>query len=552
MVLLVHMWNRIKRIIIIAILPLFAWFVAAQQQPSAFVIQIEPSSFDVNVPVDMTIKAVNSNGDLIKDYEGDVFIDVESSVGTLSTNDYVVPSENLYTFVPQDQWLKTFSKWLIIKKSGTFTVIASDISDDSIKGEKTVLVGSSKDSISTKKVIINTPIKDSVEKTEVLEVVWWSSDLPNSPLELYLNNQLVYQWITSSIWWFTAYVTGLVKWSNDLQAKILDINNIILGESDIISFVYSPFTDGTFNSIQVLPGNTIKAGTKVTFRISTSDTVTSATIKLSNWRSAPMDLISAGVFSKEILIDTEGKIDVSLDLLVAWQKQEYTNISKLIVEKGTKIGKVRIFWDSVYKNKLTLTWEVEGTEPAKYNVTFGTQENNLNESAIVTKKEIILEDLTIGQTYYFKIIPLDSNWETLGAASDIVQATVGDTSESLCTVQWITVNDTTIGDRHYLTRNEVQNVEKYIIYRSERETSDITKMQKVAEVNETRFEYPFNKTAKQEKYSYYAVQAICKDGKALVLQDIKKVQTGPVENFLLLIFIAIFFYSGYRLSLLNK
>jgi hypothetical protein len=36
-------------------------------------------------------------------------------------------------------------------------------------------------------------------------------------------------------------------------------------------------------------------------------------------------------------------------------------------------------------------------------------------------------------------------------------------------------------------------------------------MQKIAETNETRFEYPFNKNAKQEKYSYFAVQAICKD-----------------------------------------
>lgn len=543
------MWNIFKRIILIWLFILFGWFAAAQQQPAAFVIQVEPSSFDVNVPVDVTIKAVLSNWDLVKDYEWDVFIDVE---WTLDTTDYVVPSEWLYTFVPQDQWIKTFSKGLIIKKSGTFTVVASDISDDSIKWEKTVLVWSSSSSTSAKKITINTPIKDSIEKTEVLEVIWWASDLPNSPLELYLNNELVYQGMTTSVGWFTAYITGLQKWSNTIQAKILDINNVILWESDSIPFTYTPVTDWTFNSIQVLPGNTIKAGTKVTFRISTSDTVTSATIKLSNGRSAPMDLVSAGVFSKEILIDTEGKIDVSLDLLVAGQKQEYTNVSRLIVEKWTKIGKVRVFWDSVYKNKLTLTWEVEWNEAAKYNVTFGTQEDNLNESATVTKKEIILEDLTIWQTYYFKIIPLDINWEAIWAPSDIIQATVGDTSESLCTVQWIAVSDTTIWDRHYLTRSEVQNVDKYVIYRSERETSDITKMQKVAEVTEARFEYPFNKSAKQEKYAYYAVQAICKDGKALVMQDIRKVQTWPVENILLFAFIAIFLYSGYRLSYINK
>jgi len=543
------MSNLFKRIILAFSFAFFAWFTSAQQLPAAFVIQVEPSSFDLNVPVDVTIKAVNSNWDLVKDYEWDVFIDVEWS---LDTTDYTVPSEWLYTFVPQDQGIKTFSKGLIIKKAGTFTVIASDITDDAIKWEKTIIVWSSSSSVSVKKIIINTPIKDSIEKTEVLEVVWWSSDLPNSPLELYLNDQLAYQWITSEIGWFTAYITGLQKGENTLQAKILDINNVVLWESDIINFTYSSLTDWTFNSIQVIPDNIIKAGTKVTFRVSTSDTVTSATIRLSNGRSAPMDLVSAWVFTKDIMIDTEGKIDVSLDLLVAWQKKEYNNVTKLVVEKWTKIGKVRIFWDSVYKNKLTLTWDVEGAEAAKYDVNFGTQENSLDQSEIVTKKELILEDLTIWQTYFFKIIPLDINWEVIWIASDIVQATIWETSESSCTVQWITVSEMTIWDRYYLTRNAIQNVEKYIIYRSERETSDVTKMQKVAEVTENRFEYPFNKSAKQEKYSYYAVQAICKDGKALVIQDIKKVQTGPVENFLLLLFIAIFLYSGYRLSYIKK
>lgn len=520
----------------------------AQQQPDAFIIQVEPSSFEMNTPVDVTIKAVKANGDLVKDYEWDVFIDVEWS---LDTTDYVVPSEWLYTFVPQDQGIKTFSKWLIIKKKWTFTLSASDISDDSIKWEKTILVWSTI-SDSTKTITISSPIKDSIEKNQVLEILWKSADLPNSPFDIYLNNELAYQGTTSSVGDIIAYVTGMQEGNNSLQAKILDLNNVVLWESALVPFTYKPVADGTFNSIQVIPGNNIKAWSKVTFIVSTSDSVTSATIKLSNWRSAPMDLLSAGSFSKELLIDTEGKIDVSLDLLVAWQKKEYTNVSTLLVEEGTKIGKIRIFWDSVYKNKLSITWEVEGVEAPKYNVSFGTQETNLNESAIVTKKEIILEDLTIWQTYYFRITPLDSNGEALWSPSDIVQSTVGDTSESLCTVQWITVNDSTIGDRHYLIREPVQNVEKYIIYRSDWETSDVSKMQKVAEVTDTRFEYPFNKNATQEKYSFYAVQAICKDGKALVMKDIKKVQTWPMDNFLLFVFISLFLYGGYKLYLFNK
>jgi hypothetical protein len=50
--------------------------VSAQQTPDMFLVEISPSSFDVNTPVDITIKAVKANGDLVKDYQGDVFIDV--------------------------------------------------------------------------------------------------------------------------------------------------------------------------------------------------------------------------------------------------------------------------------------------------------------------------------------------------------------------------------------------------------------------------------------------------------------------------------------------
>lgn len=542
------MQNIYKKLILGLIVVFTINFAVAQQQPATFDVQVEPSSFDTNVWVDITIKALNSNWDIIKDYEWDIFIDVEWSLDIL---DYVVPSQAMYTFVPQDQWVKTFSKWLIIKKAGTFNLIAEVMSDESIKWSKTIIVWSNA-SISTKKIEINSPVKDGIEKTEFLEVIWWNSDLANSPFEIYLNNQQIHNGMTSSVWWFTSYVSWLVQWQNTLSVKILDANGVVLWESDIIPFSYLPISDDAFHSIQVMPWNNIKAGSKVTFKVSTNDTVTSSTIKLSNWRSAPMDLVSAWTFSKEILIDTEGKIDVSLDLLVAWEKKEYKNVSRLIVEKGTKIGKVRVFWDSVYKNKLTLTREVDWTEPSKYNVTFGSEENNLNESAIVTKKEIILEDLTIWKIYFFRIVPLDANWENLGSASDVVQATIWDISESLCTVQWITINETKIWDRYYLTWNEVNNIEKYIIYRSERPTSDVSKMQKVTEVTENRFEYPFNKSAKKDKFAYFAVQAICKDGKALIIQDVKKIQTWPVENFLLFIFIVLFWYSSYRLAFIEK
>jgi hypothetical protein len=44
-------------------------------------------------------------------------------------------------------------------------------------------------------------------------------------------------------------------------------------------------------------------------------------------------------------------------------------------------------------------------------------------------------------------------------------------------------------------------------------------------VTEPRFEYPFNANAKEEKYAYYVVEAICTDGTAVVIDNVKKIQT---------------------------
>ena len=67
-----------RQLFFAAFLLFSVWFAVAQE-PAGFVIEIEPSSFDVNVPVDLTIKAVQSNGDVVKDYEWSVYIGIDGT-----------------------------------------------------------------------------------------------------------------------------------------------------------------------------------------------------------------------------------------------------------------------------------------------------------------------------------------------------------------------------------------------------------------------------------------------------------------------------------------
>jgi len=518
----------------------------AAQQPDAFIVEVEPSSFDVWESVDLTVKAVTANGDIVKDYQWDVFIEVD---GIVDSADYVVPSDGLYTFLPQDQGVKLFSKWLSIKKQWVFNIKISDIINESIEWEKSVVVWTVHNNSDLGNVDILIPVNDGIEKNDVINIMWSAPTLKNSPFEIYFNDIATYQWTTDLNWDFNVYATGVQEWENVLKVKIIDANNEIIGESDSITFIYDPISDGFFNSIQVLPSNKIKQWEIATFNLSTSDSVTSAEIRLSNWRTAPMDKKSDWSFQKQIAIDTSGNVVVSVNLMAGWSKKQYTWVTTLIVQPNISIGKIRMFADTIDKTKLNITWETIWDAP-QYKISYGTGEDSLDQYVNVDTNEILIENLTIGKKYYFKIYPLDSNSQETWTPSDVVEAVIWE--ELACVVKGIIVSDQQIGEKHYLVWSGVVNADKYIIYRSEWETSSTSSMQKVWETTWTMFEYPFNKFSKNNEYAYYVVEALCKDGNYVKIDNARRIQVWPAENIMLFIVISLFIYSIYRLYKYSK
>jgi len=509
--------------------------------PDAFIVEVVPSSFDVNESVDLTIKAVKADGSIVSDYLGDVFIEI---AGIVDTADYTVPSDGVYVFQPGDQWVKLFSKGLAIKRSWTFAITVSDIIQDHIMGQRTVIVGKAADDIVTEWITIMSPIAWWVEKNNIINVMATTPTLPNAPYEIIINTSKVSEGMTTSNGDISAYVSWVREGDNVMQIKILNATNQVIGESQTISFRYEPIKDGVFNNIQTQPSNRVKQGEKITFTVNTSESVTSTQLKLSDGKSIPMDKSRDGVFSKEVFMDTKGNITVDVDLIVLWQTTTYTGVTRVIVEDGVGIGKIRLYSDSIDKSKLNVTREVIG-EISQYRIDYGTERNNLNMSLVVQRNEIIIENLSIGETYYFRITPLDSAGNTMGPSSDITEAKIGE--EASCTVVGIVITTGQIGDKYYLMRSGVQNVEKYIIYRSDFEYSDSSQMQKIGETEDTMFEYPFNPVAKEYKYAYYIVEAVCKDGTNIKIDNVKKVVVWPAENIMLIILISLFAYVTYRL-----
>ena len=57
-------------------------------------------------------------------------------------------------------------------------------------------------------------------------------------------------------------------------------------------------------------------------------------------------------------MDTQGNLQVGVDLIVLGQTKSYTGIATLVVGTGNAIGKIRLYSDSVDKTKLNVTRDI--------------------------------------------------------------------------------------------------------------------------------------------------------------------------------------------------
>lgn len=84
-------------------------------------------SAKVGEALDLGVKVIGKDGEIVKDYVGTVYVTVDNdSKATL-------PYPDGYTFVSGDQGQKTFSKGLAFSKEGTMTVSVTDIDDDKVE-----------------------------------------------------------------------------------------------------------------------------------------------------------------------------------------------------------------------------------------------------------------------------------------------------------------------------------------------------------------------------------------------------------------------------------
>lgn len=540
--------------------------------PDAFQIEVSPSSFAVNQAVDFTIKAIK-NKQVMKNYTGMVFMSVDGiakdSASKLKLTDATISNGGILEMGLADQWVKKYTKGLLITKPGNFTVSVADFTQDTISWSTTVMV-SSDFKAEVRNIQILSPSAWSEENQSTINVMATADTLPNARVQILLNDALAKETTTDANGLINDTISGLKVGTNVLQIKALSVTNEQVGSSEKLVFTYQGQSDNLLKSFTATPNQNLKVWNKVRFELITEDNVSSAKLIFPDNKEYPLDKEKDGLFSKELMLTQTGSLDIASDLSAGpTLSKKYDKILTLEVADNTQIWEVKIQALTTLAGAIQLDWKVIGWSSPAYAIQYGLTKDNLAGTAITKETTATLSGFTYGKDYFFKIQPLNIQNIADGLPSDVLEFTMpiaswtGPNQTALsasglemapdhptaalptCIVKNIKVSTQKIGNKYYLVRNKIENATKYLVYKSD--FADNSDKSFLGETELTRFEYPFDKTSKEDVYAYYTVEALCADGNKAVLTEAQKVKVGPVEDMMLILTLTMLGYLIYRL-----
>ena len=540
--------------------------------PDAFQIEVSPSSFAVNQAVDFTIKAIK-NKQVMKNYTGMVFMSVDGiakdSASKLKLTDATISNGGILEMGLADQWVKKYTKGLLITKPGNFTVSVADFTQDTISWSTTVMV-SSDFKAEVRNIQILSPSAWSEENQSTINVMATADTLPNARVQILLNDALAKETTTDANGLINDTISGLKVGTNVLQIKALSVTNEQVGSSEKLVFTYQGQSGNLLKSFTATPNQNLKVWNKVRFELTTEDNVSSAKLIFPDNKEYPLDKEKDGLFSKELMLTQTGSLDVASELSAGpTLSKKYDKMLTLEVADNTQIWEVKIQALTTLAGAIQLDWKVIGWSCPAYAIQYGLTKDDLGGTAITKETTATLSGFTYGKDYFFKIQPLNIQNIADGLPSDVLEFTMpiaswtGPNQTALsasglemtpdhptaalptCIVKNIKVSTQKIGNKYYLVRNKIENATKYLVYKSD--FADNSDKSFLGETELTRFEYPFDKTSKEDVYAYYTVEALCADGNKAVLTEAQKVKVGPVEDMMLILTLTMLGYLIYRL-----
>jgi len=521
------------------------WFSLAGDI-AGFVVQIDPSTIKVWEPADVTIKAIDENGDTVEDYKWDIIMSLVDKDGNeLDDSDYTLPNDGNYSFTEEDQWEKKFTKWFVVNKVWEYKLVVEDFETEQ-QWEWEVKVVSKDGGDEKWKVTITTPQDGETITSSVVTISWTAPKYRNSKVEVLVDGKKVTDDMVDEDWSYQIDLDSISDGDHTIQVNVLDINDKVVASSKKISIKVSASSD-LLKNVEILPSEQVDQGTKVQVNVKVAPSVSAVTMKVANYGEYPMDRVSTDSFTAQFVANTPWTFDISFVLKWDFGTKNYDNYKKLSVKEKIAIKNVRFTRDNP-KKVIDLKWDFTWQVPA-FKVLYSTEKDKLENdfSALVEENKYTIQNIDEAKTYFVQIIPTDSEWNTIWDASKVLVIEPDMKQAATCTIDNIKVDVAVEWNKHYLVWQAATGAIEYAIYRWDSED----KLVKISTTTWTTYEFPFDKNAKKDKYAYYSVKAVCDDGSEKQIDKVKKVKVWPMDWLVYALIIAMMIY-GIKLSYKNS
>lgn len=199
----------------------FAWTI------DHFQVEFAKSSAWKFESLDIIIKAVDKNNDIVKDYTWNV-------IWISQTDDWVELPEELwsdewYSFQLSDQWIKKFENWVKFSASWEQNISIYDTNDyENITGIWEIKIVEADSKTEAEIEILNPETNTTLPENKV--IVSWATN-KNHQVKIELNNTKNFNTTSNSDWIFEKEIEWLQPWENTLKAYVLDSDEKVIWES---------------------------------------------------------------------------------------------------------------------------------------------------------------------------------------------------------------------------------------------------------------------------------------------------------------------------------
>ncbi|MDD3120674.1 MAG: hypothetical protein PHF46_04665 [Candidatus Gracilibacteria bacterium] len=554
---------------------------------------MDSETASVGENVSLKIEALGSDGEIAKTYKGTIFLFVEEDANSSDDLKTQVPyGDSGYTFKAGDNGSKTFSgkDSFVFKREGDFTIIATDLDNESVSGKikikvgasgkgssskKTASTGSGSNTLSgsTTKVMGDSDLEITApeEGTKIFEGKTTVAGIArkNSKVKAFINLKNVGEAQTDKDGNFSFDISGLSQANNKLEVKLYDGNDKLI-TSKIINLQVDISTP-IFNGLTVKEGDTAVPGATLNVELMANPGLKEVKIMLGEDTQNLVESESEeGKYVGTITAPSEvGEYQIKASLKDEKGKETVKDNAKtIIVERKESLFKnVQVSAGNAMdpngdSKKVLFKFQLNGDtkDVVKFKIKYGSGADNLNKEVLTYEKEKIAIKSGSGSTgsgvtieneeysryipgldpngkYFFKIFAINEDGKELSESDIIEYPTLN--SAGKCSISNISgLKVTKKGDTVEITWDKLAEASSYNIYKKSEDGSLVL----IENIKENR--YKVHISGDKVKYEDFAVKGVCgnNESESKDFSLMAKVQTGPKEIIAILLISLIISY----------